>query len=73
MLASFYAYDPAFCDIGTTTPDPTLCDGVYVGAGDANGDGLAEVITGTNRFGGPVRVFQIGASVTQLTSFYPVL
>ena len=71
ILASFYAYDPAFCDIGTTTPDPTLCDGVYVGAGDANGDGLAEVITGTNRFGGPVRVFQIGASVTELTSFYP--
>ena len=71
MLASFYAYPSAFCDIGTTTPDPTFCDGVYVAAGDVTGDGLAEVITGTNRDGGPARVFQIGAGVIELTSFYP--
>lgn len=36
-----------------------VCDGVYVGAGDVTGDGLAEVITGTNREAGPVRVFQM--------------
>ena len=42
-------------------------------AGDITGDGLAEVITGTNRRGGPVRVFQIGAGVIELTSFYPYL
>jgi len=69
--ASFYAYDPAFCDIGIVDPDPTLCDGVYVGGGDVNGDGVAEIITGTNRQGGPLRVFQIGPGVTELTSFYP--
>ena len=72
-LASFYAYQPGYCDIGTTTPDPMVCDGVYVAAGDVNGDGLAEVITGTNRQGGPLRVFQVGAGVTELTSFYPYL
>ena len=70
-FASFYAYDPAFCDIGIVDPDPTVCDGVYVGGGDVNGDGVAEIITGTNRQGGPLRVFQIGAGVTELTSFYP--
>jgi hypothetical protein len=70
-FASFYAYDPAFCDIGIVDPDPTLCDGVYVGGGDVNGDGVGEIITGTNRQGGPLRVFQIGPGITELTSFYP--
>ena len=45
---------------------------MYVAAGDVTGDGLAEVITGTNRDGGPVRVFQIGAGVIELTSFHPL-
>jgi FG-GAP repeat len=71
ILASFYAYQPVFCDIGTITPDPSFCDGVYVAAGDVTGDGLAEVITGTNREAGPVRVFQIGDGVIELTSFHP--
>ena len=70
-VASFFAYDLAICDIANTTPDPTFCDGVYVAAGDVTGDGLAEVITGTNRQEGPLRVFQIGPVVTELTSFYP--
>ena len=67
-LASFYAYPPIHCAIGT---DPTVCDSVYVGAGDVTGDGLAEVITGTNRGTGPVRIFQIGPGVIELTSFHP--
>jgi hypothetical protein len=70
-FASFYAYAPPFCDIGLLVPDPVVCDGVYVGGGDVNGDGVAEVITGTNRQGGPLRIFRIGAGVTELTSFYP--
>jgi hypothetical protein len=41
FLYSFYAYDPAFSG------------GVYVAAGDLNGDGYAEVITGPGAGGGP--------------------
>jgi uncharacterized repeat protein (TIGR01451 family) len=70
-LASFYAYDPRYCDVGTIFPDPQVCDGVFVAAGDVDGDSKAEVITGTNRQGGPVRVFQIGPGVFERFSFYP--
>jgi hypothetical protein len=70
-LASLYAYDPLFCDVGTVVPDPVFCDGVYVAGGDLDGDGLPEVVTGTNRAGGPVRVFSTGASgVKELVSFF---
>jgi hypothetical protein len=72
-FASFYAYDPPFCDFGILVPDPVECDGVYVAGGDVNGDGVAELITGTNRRAGPLRIFQIGAGVTELISFYPYL
>jgi uncharacterized repeat protein (TIGR01451 family) len=69
-LASFYAYDPAWCD--GPFDDPIVCDGVFVAGGDVTGDGTAEIITGTNRAGGPVRVFQIGpAGVRELANFYP--
>ena len=72
-LASFYAYDPLFCDIGTINPDPVVCDGVYVGGGDMDGDGRAEIITGTNRQGGPVRVFSLIApgDVAERANFFP--
>ena len=70
-LASFYAYDPAFCDVGSSL-DPVVCDGVYVTGADVNGDGVAEIITGTNQGeGGPVRIFQVGpGGVTELTHFF---
>lgn len=46
VLQSFYAYDPLFTG------------GVYVGAGDLDGDGLAEIVTGPGKTGGPhVKVF----------------
>ena len=52
--------------------DPAHCDGVYVGSADVTGDGLAEIITGTNRQGGPLRVFQIGpGGISELLNFFP--
>ena len=47
-LASFWAYAPSWTE------------GVFVAGGDVNGDGIAEIITGTARAGGPVRVFTVG-------------
>ena len=50
IIADFFAYDDA------------LRNGVNVGAGDLNGDGRAEVVTGAGPGGGPrVRAFNIGA------------
>jgi hypothetical protein len=72
-LTSFYAYAPELCDIPDINPDPLFCDGIYVAGGDVDGDGKAEIITGTNRSGGPLRVFKIdpGISSTEFTSFFP--
>jgi uncharacterized repeat protein (TIGR01451 family) len=59
-VASFYAYDPAFTG------------GVSVAAGDVNGDGGADLITGAAAGGGPlVRVFSLaGGTVTEIASFF---
>jgi hypothetical protein len=55
LLAQFVAYDPTFLG------------GVYVAAGDFNGDGRAEIVTGAGEGGGPhVRTFQYDASATAL-------
>ena len=57
-LGSFLAYDAAFAG------------GVRIGAGDLNGDGRAEVITGAGPGGGPhVRVWD-GASGTEIYGLY---
>jgi hypothetical protein len=57
-LADFFAFDPEFRG------------GVRIGAGDTNGDGLAEVITGAGPGGAPnVRVWN-ALPLQQLTSFF---
>jgi len=64
-VASFYAYDPSFRG------------GVSVAAGDVNGDGALDIITGAGAGGGPhVKAFGFGApapglvAISELTSFY---
>jgi autotransporter-associated beta strand protein len=57
-LRSFFAYDPAFSG------------GVSVAAGDLDGDGYAEVVTGAGAGGGPhVRVFS-GLTGGEVMSFF---
>jgi uncharacterized repeat protein (TIGR01451 family) len=58
LSASFFAYDPLFHG------------GVFVAAGDVNGDGVADIVTGAGPGGAPhVKVFS-GATGTQLASFF---
>src|SRR5262249_9065721 len=58
LLKSFFAYDASFFG------------GVNVAAGDVNGDGFADVVTGAGAGGGPhVKVFS-GKDGTTLRSFF---
>jgi uncharacterized repeat protein (TIGR01451 family) len=69
-LASFYAYEPIFCDLGGSVALRT-CEGLYVAGADITGDGRAEIITGNDQDAGPVRIFQVGpGGIAFLTSFF---
>jgi hypothetical protein len=58
MLQNFMAYDPSFHG------------GVYVAAGDMNGDNRADIITGAGAGGGPhVKVFN-GVNLAVMQSFF---
>jgi hypothetical protein len=57
-LASFYAYEGSFRN------------GVQVAAGDTNGDGFADILTGTGEGGAPRVVLFDGKSLKVLADFY---
>jgi hypothetical protein len=58
LTRNFFAYDPAFTG------------GVSVATSDSNGDGVADIVTGTGPGGGPhVKVFD-GMTTNQLGSFF---
>src|SRR5262249_40862064 len=58
QLYGFFAYDPSFTDRG------------FVAAGDANGDGFADIVTGAGPGGGPhVRVFS-GKDQSELIGYF---
>ena len=58
-IRNFFAFNPAFAG------------GVFVAAGDINGDGLADIIVGAGPGGGPhVKVFS-GTTSAELLSFFP--
>ena len=58
FVNSFFAYGPSFAG------------GVFVGAGDVNGDGVPEIVTGPGSGGGPhVKAFS-GVNGTLVASFF---
>ncbi|MDB5312798.1 MAG: carbonic anhydrase [Gemmataceae bacterium] len=58
LVESFFAYAPTFTG------------GVTVAAGDVNGDGIPDVITGAGAGGGPAVAAFSGATTTLLDSFF---
>jgi uncharacterized protein (TIGR03118 family) len=58
VLTSFFAYNPAFNA------------GIYVGAGDLTGSGLADVVVGAGAGGGPNVTAFNGETGAQLASFF---
>src|SRR4051794_36056782 len=58
LLRAFYGLSPSFTG------------GVFVAAGDVNGDGLPDIIVGADRSGGPQVTVWSGKDSAPLASFY---
>jgi hypothetical protein len=58
IFKEFFAYDPGFRG------------GVYVGAGDLNGDNRADIVTGAGMGGGPHVIARDGQSLNIITQFF---
>jgi hypothetical protein len=59
LASSFFAYAPGFTG------------GVYVAAGDVNGDQVSDIVTGAGPGGGPHVIAFSGASGAPIASFFP--
>lgn len=70
-LMSFFAYE--FDNPSTPEVEPTWTGGVYVSAGDIQGDSRAEIVTGAMPTGGPhVRGFAPFVTEPDLFSYYTI-
>ena len=52
------------------TYEPTFRDGLYVALGDVNGDGFADMVTGTSPGGGPRVTVYSGRDGTQIADYF---
>ncbi len=61
--------------LSTITPfplDPSFTGGVYVAAGDLNGDGFAEIVITPDQGGGPVVAIYNGSDFVELKRFFGI-
>jgi len=77
LIRAFFAFDVASAGptgtpsaFGGAGPNVFFTGGVYVAAGDVNGDGFAEIIVGADKGGGPQVEVYDGLTGVRTSSFY---